>query len=82
MPEKKLKKDNQNLIFKQNYQTELAAVEVKIKIFEQQKAHQMQEIERQQFYEGMKDEAQANMSNKIVESLKIMKAIKKDFDLN
>ena len=42
----------------------------------------MQEIERQQFFEGMKDEAQANMLNKIVESLKIVKAIKKDFDLN
>ena len=30
----------------------------------------------------MKDEAQANVLNKIVESLKIMKAIKKDVDLN
>ena len=44
------------MIFKQNYQTELAPIEVKSKIFEQQ-AHQMQEIEKQQFFEGMKDEA-------------------------
>ena len=41
---KKTKKDNQNLIFKLHYQTELAAVEVKIKISEQQQAHQMPEI--------------------------------------
>ena len=45
------------MIFKQNYQTELAPIEVKSKIFEQQQAHQMQEIEKQQFFEGMKDEA-------------------------
>ena len=57
-------------------------MEVGIKIFEQQQAHQMQEIEKQQVFEGMKDEAQANVLNEIVESLKIVKAIKKDLDLN
>ena len=54
-------------------------MEVGIKIFEQQQAHQMQEIEKQQVFE---DEAQANVLNEIVESLKIVKAIKKDLDLN
>ena len=81
MSEKPPRKDNQSLIFKQNYLTGLAAIEVKVNIFEQQHTHQMQETEKQ-FFEGMKDEAQANMLNKIVESLKIMKAINKDLDLN
>ena len=84
---KKIKKDIENSIFKTNYQTELAVVEVRINNLEESLLSKLNMLEKQQHFHQYEDDPCLSIEpkielGKVIESLKIIKALKKDLDLH
>ena len=84
---KKIKKDSKNSIFNTNYQTELAVVEVRINNLEESLLSKLNMLEKQQYFHQYEDDPclssdQKTEFGKVIESLKIIKVLKKDLDLH
>ena len=84
---KKIKKDSKNSIFNTNYQTELAVVEVRINNLEESVLSKLNMLEKQHYFHQYENDPclssdQKTELGKVIESLKIIKALKKDLDLH
>ena len=84
---KRSKKDSKNSIFNRNYQTKLAVVEIRINNLEESLLSKLKMLEKQQYFHQYKDDPcfssdQKTELGKVIESLKIIKALKKDLDLH
>ena len=87
LQEKKIKKDSRNSIFNTNYQTELAVLEVRINNLEESVLSKLNMLEKQQYFHQYENDPclssdQKTELGKVIESLKIIKALKKDLDLH
>ena len=80
---KKIKKGSKNSIFNTNYQTELAVAEVRIESL----LSKLNMLEKQLYFHQYEDDPclssdQKTELGKVTESVKIIKALKKDLDLH
>ena len=87
LPEKKIKKDSKNSIFNTNRHTELTVVEVRINNLEESLLSKLNMLEKQQYFHQYEDDPclssdQKTEFGKVIESLKIIKVLKKDLDLH
>ena len=84
---KKIKKGSKNSIFNTNYQTELAVAEVRINNLKESLLSKLNMLETQLYFHQYEDDPclssdQKTELSKVTESVKIIKALKKDLDLH